>query len=68
LYVCSDGLFVSIGAREPEVNAMLSTKLGLADDPDFGQAYDPRSWPRCSRSPTMARVALPNHALGVTCG
>ncbi len=47
-YVCADGLFVSVGALEPQFNALLFARLGLADDPDFAaaHAYDPRRWPR----------------------
>ena len=43
-YVCRDGHFVSIGALEPQFNALLFAKLGLGDDPDFANAYDPRLW------------------------
>lgn len=45
-YACSDGKFISIGALEPQFNALLFAKLGLGDDPDFKQAYDPRRWAR----------------------
>ena len=44
-YACADGLFVSIGALEPQFNALLFARLGLADDPDFRNAYDARRWP-----------------------
>jgi alpha-methylacyl-CoA racemase len=44
-YACADGHFVSVGALEPQFNALLFAKLGLADDPDFRHAYDPRRWP-----------------------
>jgi crotonobetainyl-CoA:carnitine CoA-transferase CaiB-like acyl-CoA transferase len=44
-YACADGLFVSVGALEPQFNALLFARLGLADDPDFRNAYDPRRWP-----------------------
>ena len=44
-YACADGLFVSVGALEPQFNALLFAKLGLADDPDFRNAYDARRWP-----------------------
>src|SRR5471032_3401737 len=44
-YACSDGHFVSIGALEPQFNALLFDKLGLAGDPDFRNAYDVRRWP-----------------------
>jgi alpha-methylacyl-CoA racemase len=45
-YACADGAFVSVGALEPQFNALLFARLGLADDPDFRDAYDPRRWPR----------------------
>ena len=45
-YACADGQFVSVGALEPQFNALLFTRLGLADDPDFRNAYDARRWPR----------------------
>jgi alpha-methylacyl-CoA racemase len=44
-YACADGLFVSVGALEPQFNALLLAKLGLADDPDFANPYDARRWP-----------------------
>jgi alpha-methylacyl-CoA racemase len=44
-YACADGLFVSLGALEPQFNALLLAKLGLADDPDFANPYDARRWP-----------------------
>ena len=44
-YTCADGLHVTVGALEPQFNALLFAKLGLADDPDFRNAYDPRRWP-----------------------
>ena len=45
-YACADGAFVSVGALEPQFNALLFARLGLADDPDFRNPYDPRLWPR----------------------
>ena len=48
-YACADGLFVSVGALEPQFNALLFAKLGLADDPDFRNAYDARRWPSLRR-------------------
>jgi crotonobetainyl-CoA:carnitine CoA-transferase CaiB-like acyl-CoA transferase len=45
-YACADGRFVSVGALEPQFNALLFATLGLADDPDFRNAYDARRWPR----------------------
>jgi crotonobetainyl-CoA:carnitine CoA-transferase CaiB-like acyl-CoA transferase len=43
-YACADGHFVSVQALEPQFNALLFSKLGLADDPDFRQPYQPRHW------------------------
>ena len=45
-YACADGLFVSVQALEPQFNALLFTKLGLGDDPDFKKPYDLRLWGR----------------------
>ncbi len=44
-YACSDGAFVTVGALEPQFNALLFSKLGLGDDPEFRHAYDARRWP-----------------------
>jgi alpha-methylacyl-CoA racemase len=44
-YACADGLFVSVGALEPQFNALLFARLGLAGDADFRDAYDPGRWP-----------------------
>ena len=44
-YACADGAYVTVGALEPQFNALLFAKLGVADDPDFSNAYDPRCWP-----------------------
>ncbi|RFP13643.1 MULTISPECIES: CaiB/BaiF CoA-transferase family protein [unclassified Duganella] len=43
-YACADGLFISIGALEPQFSALLFRQLGLADDPQFQHPYDPRHW------------------------
>jgi alpha-methylacyl-CoA racemase len=45
-YLCADGNYISIGALEPQFNTLLFHKLGLGDDADFKQAYDPRTWGR----------------------
>jgi alpha-methylacyl-CoA racemase len=45
-YTCADGQFVSVCALEPQFNALLFRKLGLADDPDFQRPYDPACWGR----------------------
>ncbi|MGA3249243.1 MAG: CaiB/BaiF CoA-transferase family protein [Paraburkholderia sp.] len=43
-YRCADGHFVSVQALEPQFNATLFSKLGLGDDPDFRNPYDPHRW------------------------
>ncbi|MDB5995950.1 MAG: alpha-methylacyl-CoA racemase [Pseudomonas sp.] len=43
-YACADGHFISVQALEPQFNALLLSKLGLADDPEFNNPYDPRRW------------------------
>jgi len=45
-YECADGKFVSLGAIEPKFYALLLDKLGLDNDSDFSQQYDPPRWPR----------------------
>ena len=45
-YRCADGHFISVGALERQFNALLFSKLGLADDADFQQPYDARNWAR----------------------
>ncbi|PRC91139.1 CaiB/BaiF CoA transferase family protein [Solimicrobium silvestre] len=45
-YVCADGHCISIGALEPQFNALLFNKLGLGEDADFKSPYDPRLWGR----------------------
>ncbi len=44
-YACSDGGFVTVGALEPQFNALLFARMGLGDDPEFRHAYDSRRWP-----------------------
>ena len=44
-YRCADGRFVSVGALEPRFYAILLEKLGLADDPEFTNGYEPTAWP-----------------------
>jgi alpha-methylacyl-CoA racemase len=43
-YACADGHFISVQALEPQFNALLFAKLGLADDPEFKRPYDRRCW------------------------
>ncbi len=45
-YACADGGYVSVCALEPQFNALLFRKLGLAEDPEFKQPYDPACWGR----------------------
>jgi alpha-methylacyl-CoA racemase len=65
-YACADGLFVSVQALEPQFNALLFSKLGLGDDPDFKNPYEPRLVERLARAPGR-RVRQPAaSALGRT--
>ena len=43
-YLCADGHYISVGALEPQFSTLLFAKLGLADDPDFKNPYNPRTW------------------------
>jgi acetyl-CoA hydrolase len=45
-YRCADGKLITVGALEPQFQALLLQKLGLADDPDFADGYDARRWPK----------------------
>ncbi|MDO8310860.1 MAG: CaiB/BaiF CoA-transferase family protein [Sideroxyarcus sp.] len=44
-YACADGHYVSVQALEPQFNALLFDKLGLAEDALFKHPYDARKWP-----------------------
>ncbi|MBO9695237.1 MAG: CoA transferase [Sphingopyxis sp.] len=44
-YRCADGQFVSVGSLEPKFYRLLRDKLGIGDDPDFANGYDPARWP-----------------------
>ncbi|HEY0595582.1 MULTISPECIES: CaiB/BaiF CoA transferase family protein [Bacteria] len=48
-YRCADDRFVSVGSLEPRFYALLREKLGLGDDPDFTDGYDPARWPDLTR-------------------
>lgn len=48
-YRCADGHFISVGSLEPKFYRLLREKLGLADDPDFANAYDAKAWPELKR-------------------
>lgn len=43
-YACADGHFISVQALEPQFNALLFSKLGLAADQAFQKPYDPRNY------------------------
>jgi len=45
-YLCADGRSISIGALEPQFNALLFQKLGLETDEDFKKPYDAKNWAR----------------------
>jgi len=44
-YETADGLFVAVGAIEPQFYAELRRVLGIADDPSFDAQFDPAQWP-----------------------
>lgn len=48
-YRCADGRFISVGALEPKFYRLLREKLGLADDPDFANGYNAKTWPELKR-------------------
>ena len=45
-YRCADGKFVTVGALEPQFQAVLLAKLGLDADPEFANSYDASRWPQ----------------------
>jgi crotonobetainyl-CoA:carnitine CoA-transferase CaiB-like acyl-CoA transferase len=45
-YACADGRWITVGALEPQFNALLFETLGVARDPDFRDPYDASRWPR----------------------
>jgi len=47
-YQCSDGLYVTVGALEPQFYALLLEKLGLAGQGLEGAHFDVRRWPELS--------------------
>ena len=44
-FICADGLYISIGALEPQFYALLLQKLGLSGEADLPKQYDARHWP-----------------------
>jgi len=58
-YRCADGGFVTIGAIEPQFYRQLLEKLGLDQDPDFANPYDPRSWPSLRQKMAAIFAAQP---------
>jgi alpha-methylacyl-CoA racemase len=44
-YETADGLFVAVGAIEPQFYAELRRVLELSDNPKFGAQFDPAQWP-----------------------
>jgi len=59
-YVCADDACISIGALEPQFNALLFQKLGLGDDPDFSNPYDAKQWGRLRTRLTALFVQQPS--------
>ncbi|MFP5476807.1 MAG: CaiB/BaiF CoA transferase family protein [Gammaproteobacteria bacterium] len=58
-YACADGHFISISPLEPQFNALLFSKLGLSDDPEFKRAYDPRFYGRLRERLTALFASQP---------
>lgn len=48
-YACADGGFVSVQCLEPKFYAIFTEQLGLSDDPDFQQQFNPKLWPTLTR-------------------
>jgi len=59
-YVCADDVCISIGALEPQFNALLFQKLGLSDDPDFSSPYDAKQWGRLRKRLTALFAQQPS--------
>jgi acetyl-CoA hydrolase len=45
-YRCADGNYVSVGSLEPRFYAVLRGKIGLGDDPETANGYNPKTWPQ----------------------
>ncbi len=45
-YRCADGGFITVGAIEPQFDALLLERLELAGDPEFADQWDRSRWPR----------------------
>lgn len=44
-YRCADGLYLTVGAVEPQFYALLLARLGLQDDPAFAAQWQRADWP-----------------------
>ncbi|WP_342625552.1 CaiB/BaiF CoA-transferase family protein [Pseudomonas alkylphenolica] len=44
-YQCADGNYISVGSLEPRFYAVLRQLIGLGDDPETANGYNPRTWP-----------------------
>ncbi len=44
-YETADGLFIALGAIEPQFYHMFRARAGLLDDPDFDAQFDQAGWP-----------------------
>jgi alpha-methylacyl-CoA racemase len=53
-YETADGLFVAVGAIEPQFYSELRRVLGIANDPKFDAQFDPAQWP--SQKVELARL------------
>ena len=64
-YETADGLFVAVGAIEPQFYAELRRVLGIANDPQFDAQFDPALWPDAkgqARAVVQDRKPAPNGA------
>ena len=48
-YETSDGKYISLGAIEPQFYKILMDTLGLQDDPDMQDRFNPETWPVLKR-------------------
>ncbi len=48
-YTCADGHYVTVQCLEPKFYAQFLHLMGLTDDPDFAQQFNPALWPDQTR-------------------
>ncbi|MCE8544730.1 CoA transferase [Ruegeria pomeroyi] len=44
-YACADGGHITVQCLEPKFYALFLERLGLLDDPEFSQQFNPKLWP-----------------------